>query len=401
VQSSVQPSVQLLQLKMDIDDLDDLENLFGMHIQTSEILHCLVKEDFIKAINDDENFETKYKYIVLHTYEHCFTNDFIKNKLKNIIGLENYGCGYGLNLTDFVNLKYLKFKASFIESENAHLDKIILPDTLIYLDFTSDYNLILKENNIFLDRLPPNLETLIIRNINNISINNLPRTLKTLILNNCFAYSLDYLPDSLNYLEVIRNKAATDNPAYFDNLPPNLETLIIHLYNHPLNNLPINLKKLSITYYGHINGKYAGAIDNLPVGLKELCLYFSHKITHIKIPPKLEILDIRKYSNIKYDISQLPDTIHTLYMSKEHFEYISGQGIMIPKTIKNLYLPIDTSINFANIPQELDILCLQNEIYFDVDVEQIDYIETTLGNININVGKTKIKYEVIEKIDDL
>lgn len=128
-----------------------------------------------------------------------------------------------------------------------------------------DNKLILARDTInLLDKIPHTITKLMLAldHYKNVSINNLPSSIKELYITS-------------EYCDMDRKQ---DFDSSIDNLPPQLETLVIDSvkFNHSIDYLPITLKTLKIKSYS-----FNQSLDNLPSNLEHLELlkdYYSNYI---------------------------------------------------------------------------------------------------------------------------
>lgn len=242
-------------------------------------------------------------------------------------------------------------------------------------DNSEQYIKNLKSTNALVSRFP-NLVSLTIHYEESLmSFDALPKGLQSFkIISKTHFLMLGKLPNSLKFLEIC-NANTTLPKKFLSDLPINLETLILHSNNSPLDNLPKNLKKLEID-----SCYFDGTLDKLPPNLEELKISsISYNNGNInKLPNNLKFLDIGVFFprnviyrlpaklqslrlNYCYDynqfLSHLPDTLELLDLFTSPFNAFDGTLNNLPSNLKLLKLS-------KHYPKSLDHLSKNIEILF-------------------------------------
>lgn len=158
-----------------------------------------------------------------------------------------------------------------------------------------------------------------------------------LYYNNSSGININNLPQTLKHLDITIPSLKMHFNPLLDNLPPNLEALVITApnFNQSLDNLPFSLKHLSINsrefnqsvdnlppgLEKFFMGKEAGfgktefnqSLDNIPDSIKEMELNTSNQIKFNKLPKSLEYIRV-SYSMYPYrnELQQLIDELNTI-----------------------------------------------------------------------------------------
>lgn len=227
------------------------------------------------------------------------------------------------------NLKILKLGLRYNQNIN-------LPEGLEQFICVYEHMDLWNQNIVY----PKSLKKLILGNKFNQPLDNLPPNLETLMINSyIFNHPLDNLPYNLKHLIII---SCSNFDKSLDNLPATLKSLvIIGKYDQPLDNLPIKLKTLII------HSEYSHSLNNLPLDLQYLSLVFysfQYDYTFDNLPPNLEYIIIKLIASYENKNIIMKNTAH---ISKNKYSY--------PVTIYQSY-------------EEMDIE------FYDVDIEDIDPI---------------------------
>ena len=158
-------------------------------------------------------------------------------------------------IDELYNNKYSITKNNYLKISNSSVsfDDPIIKELLEQ----SDNKLILECDTInLLDKIPHTITILMLAlyHYENVSLNNLPSSIKELYITS-------------EYCDMDRKR---DFDSSIDNLPPQLETLVIDSvkFNHSLDYLPITLKTLKIKSY-----LFDKSLDNLPPNLEQFIKY--------------------------------------------------------------------------------------------------------------------------------
>ena len=305
-------------------------------------------------------------------------------QLKNIpVGLKKLYLNdtYSYTLDNLPNtLEYLTITNKKYSSQ---LD--CLPESLIVLE------LVLDNNKLSLDLLPTNITTLKLSGKYNRKLTNLPTKLKILYLPNNYTESIDNLPKSIeelkigiryNYLNKFKHldlkkihigynrRIGSNNLSSFilDSIPNTIEEIIFgNEFNQNLVSLPKNLKKLVFGYNFNkciCAGELPNTIEDLKFGCEfnnKICGYPSNlkylkfgqnynqeiknlpdTVIHLKIgerfmekimslPACLEILEFDINSEFLGDLEIIPNSVHTIYLSRYYNDRIN-----IPKKLAKI-----------------------------------------------------------------
>lgn len=353
---------------------------------------------FINAMyeNNDEN-EDKSIYTVNYDSitvsgsfdfsKYSITNDFVKiiidsNKIKNL------------------NLIPPHIKHIILSYSGTNINFYDLPDTIKILEIENSSYI---KFNSRLDKLPANLQVLIINTKYNLPLDNLPDSLKVLKIESGFDHPVEKLPSNLKILNL-----GNDFNQEVNNLPNSIECLILgDSFDQPINNLPHNLKQLIV-------GKnFSQPLENLP------------KLTHLEFNSN----EFNRYScyggsqSNKKLIQNLPESCTTLILKSKNF-WIDFERSLTPNIkklhIKYCKLPvkqkyriikIKSSTLFASdqmlnlIPNSVEELILDNpdlDYAYDScsEYEEVD-LQEDKPNDEPNRKKTKLENKIRIGLDEL
>jgi hypothetical protein len=259
----------------------------------------------------------------------------------------------------------------------------MLPESLQVLDIKCD------SFNKNISNLPNELEELnIISLAFNQSLGNLPSELKNLKLYLRYCnYNLENIPNKLKNLycktdgdELHIKKTNISN--LLNNLPNNLDNLVLDNYILPLNYISDELRYLYILYDDHtLNNYIYNYLQNnykLYKNLKHLGLLFDYYIELPDLPNGLEIL-ILKNNYYDFPITNIPISINTLQL---HTPKFSHELALIDTNIEYLYLEIKSIKSVINLPSNLKYFHIKCKEFDLIDLENLS--QNPISNLLIN-----------------
>lgn len=359
--------INLNNLPLGLEELEIINNIFSLRI------------DIVLFQNLPQNIK-KLKL-------DCCYNKLELNNLPNTLEFLEISCSQQQGMFDYLpsSLKYLYVitDSSFAKVNSKTVSMFdSLPSTIEQLKIIGNYD---NELNC----LPSNIKVLHLPNYYNFEIKNIPKGLEELKI------SLDYnFLQNFNVCHNLKkiiigstnNKSHLNSVSNFDlsTIPNTIEDIVFgDDFNQKLENLPIKTKKIifgfnfrnGFTYldfdlndtiehlefgycfneliykypnnlkYLKFGRNYNMKIDNLPEGLVELFINERFCTKILKLPTTLEILEFDYYSSYSFDISCIPNSIHTIKLGRN----MNICKINIPKNLKN----ISYSKNNYTINQQL------------------------------------------------
>lgn len=255
-------------------------------------------------------------------------------------------------------LRKLRFGDNFVQS----LDYVKLPETLEILEFGSNYT-----TSLFCVKLPSSLKELILNDNFNCGIPNfLPTKIEKIVLGEKFDYSINnfVVPQMLKYLRI---NGSCNNKILFDNLPPTLEYLEIvnYLEFDFCYDLPL-LEKLLINNN-----------DSVLINIEKLTNLKYFKCTGVKknemllnsLPENVQYLEI--VNELKVDLVNLHFSVEELYLNFDYKEYDYLQPIQLNLVNPNLInqnMPNNNIIKQTNLPANIKKIKLK-------DIKLLKYIQ--------------------------
>jgi len=260
-------------------------------------------------------------------------------------------------LYPFIKILILKDIIVFGSEFNQNLSMLPSNVSKIYLgrnfqksiiDISSSVkSIIFANDSLFigsLDYLHNDLEELVIGDNYNIPINKLPYNLETLVLGRNFDPKIFSFSQNLKYLDIGKS------------------------YTHSLNNLPDNLETLII------GGKYNSQII-YPNNLKHFIISEDSEFTlELKdLPNSLVYLSIQ--NNYTQQISNLPESLLCLVLG----DYYNGNITRFPNNLKKIKLTVNFNYDFIYLPSSLEIIELYSQYKY------IDFLIYKFPNIRLIV----------------
>lgn len=187
---------------------------------------------------------------------------------------------------------------------------------------------------------------------------------------NSIYHTIDSIPENAKYLNIKSNEF--NEP--LDNLPPNIEQITINSrkFNQPIDNLPHALEFLHI-----YSNDFNQPLDLLPVTLKYLlldCAKYSHTINNL--PPTLEKLYLKSYK-FNHDPNNLPSSLKNLEMALENTSAKKYDFTNLPNSLETLYITgfCDSfSTELIKIPPNLQYILFPNRILCEL-LEQYPHLK--------------------------
>ncbi len=321
------------------------------------------KNEISVELTDDHpklEFPNWIKSIYIKKYKHNLDN--LPNSLTTLCILENSGFQIGEkdklpeNLEELYlyepseNIMDFPDSLKILRINNAKFPITKLPPKLHTL-ILSSYNFLIDENitnvqtldlqnyKLSIDNLSDNIKNLTLQKCHQ-KINKLPKNLEKLTLDDYYFlldivstdvtelmiqrynYSLDNISNKIKKLMLDR----IDNNISFDNLPINLEELIlVNLTMNKHNFLPVNLKKLTIYY-----SLFPDLFDNLPDNLENIYItcpnFWDYNFTINNLPSRLKSIEITTgllgYTHTKQKIKKFEDDIKNILGDKVIIKFI-------------------------------------------------------------------------------
>jgi len=299
------------------------------------------------------------------------------NDVKRVISKWNFPEPLDLSMTYVSDYSEIPTNATDLDISGSKLAINYLPHSIKRLTYNA---YAFSEVNIIL----PNLEYLDISDNRVTRVTHLPKTLKTLIMKNSIILGeIEKLPENLETL-IITKAESLKLPL----LPAKLKTLIIeecHLNTLP--KLPYNLEKLECGYNSLIE------LPTLPVTLLELNCQSNQLKALPELPNKL--LKLKCSRNQISDLPDLPESLQALNvnhnkigvilslpMHLEKLHCVECQLLTlpeIPSTLKKLHCGKNTIVLLPNLPTSLKELLIE-----DNPISHIDYFPRKLEILNIS-----------------
>lgn len=173
-------------------------------------------------------------------------------------------------------------------------------------------------------------------------------------------------------------------------LPPNLQQLLLVLYNHAHieNILPCTLKSLLLIAYNH------QIIKKLPESITRLALgHYNHPNIEYILPNNLKYIDLNWYNN---ELKFLPDAVTYILLNSYNHDKVE---YILPLNIKHLHL-VDYNHPFTRrLPKSITTLILNDYNQPDISpilpeglisllsnsyTNQIDFLPETLRYLKLN-----------------
>jgi hypothetical protein len=301
------------------------------------IIDCLNNQfllyDFISCIDniiqylDNNNLNINYYCIALKEINeeyHIITSNTIKNKEPGykLITIKKHSINYNNQILESNNILLIYYENFAIQISDAHKINVINPEiTYAPCNYAHKYNYFNKDINELnytkLNLINYNINLGLFKNLEELTINCgqeipvdfLPKNLQTLIIHNSMPISKNVLPDSLNKLFL---GYTFNNPILAENLPYNLKILHLDGYNHAIK------------------------IETLPPNLEELIFgnYFNKKIKENSLPESLKILVFGKGFRQRIEVNVLPTYLEKLVFSGGYWKHLSVDAL--PRFLKNI-----------------------------------------------------------------
>lgn len=288
--------------------------------------------------------------------------------------------------------KYYKFH---IQIEQTELDFSKLDSNIIELDLSN------VKYNYSLDKLPPQIISLVLNWDYNYPLDNLPCNLKQLILGGEFNQPLDYLPETLEILKIGFHYS-------YDllNLPKSLTTLIIH--SHSIRNINLDLPNLTTLHLDYINFdsdniecNFNKQLSNLNKTLKEFVLSSNisnnvNKYIDMHILEKFCVLETLHIGNYNNRIEKFPPNLKHLIF--DNYNYVLDN---LPNTVEILEVGYGSKLDLNYLPKNLKILDMGENISCNIlvkypeSLEELKIIETHPQKYKLDLLDEKIKITMI------